>query len=424
MRGRDRWSLLGSLPFAGSIGLLVLNDHVLKSAWPGVVTGKLSDIAGVVMVAIAMTALTGCRRLSLVTTALAFSMLKTLPAVAVLAAPVLGGVTRTDPTDLIALLALLPTGRWLATRLAGESPATDSLAVRVVLIGAAVFATTATSCAPGGVWSLGVVDGVAHARVDADVWIGRDGGARWERSDSRVDDSADFDGEGERCAADRCFEITYDAEAPRVVETTDGRDDVLLDWDRSAAVALDDTVDWSCGTGSLDDLVAVEHGGGVAVIVSMTEAGTLRWTSATGSWAWVAVGGWGVAGDGVAGFPVAAPAAEPGWIDSGWPTRATYLLITVGAVASIGWVARLARSRHRQPVGYALAIVPLVLISLVPLAFVWLLPGDWRVVDGREQLAWATGFGAVVGALVAGVAALAARPRRSLPSPDASARVG
>jgi hypothetical protein len=30
----------------GATGLLILNDHVLKSAMPGLVTGKLSDFAG------------------------------------------------------------------------------------------------------------------------------------------------------------------------------------------------------------------------------------------------------------------------------------------------------------------------------------------------------------------------------------------
>ena len=31
-----------------AIAVLVLNDHVLKQAWPGFVTGKLSDVAGMV----------------------------------------------------------------------------------------------------------------------------------------------------------------------------------------------------------------------------------------------------------------------------------------------------------------------------------------------------------------------------------------
>jgi hypothetical protein len=30
----------------GATAVLLLNDHVLKPAWPGLVTGKLSDVAG------------------------------------------------------------------------------------------------------------------------------------------------------------------------------------------------------------------------------------------------------------------------------------------------------------------------------------------------------------------------------------------
>jgi hypothetical protein len=32
----------------GALGLLLLNDHALKSAWPGPISGKLSDVAGMV----------------------------------------------------------------------------------------------------------------------------------------------------------------------------------------------------------------------------------------------------------------------------------------------------------------------------------------------------------------------------------------
>lgn len=35
--------------FLASVALLVINDHVLKSAAPGPITGKLSDVAGLVM---------------------------------------------------------------------------------------------------------------------------------------------------------------------------------------------------------------------------------------------------------------------------------------------------------------------------------------------------------------------------------------
>jgi hypothetical protein len=33
----------------GATAVLLLNDHVLKQAWPGLVTGKLSDVAGLVV---------------------------------------------------------------------------------------------------------------------------------------------------------------------------------------------------------------------------------------------------------------------------------------------------------------------------------------------------------------------------------------
>jgi len=40
----------------GAVALLILNDHVLKSAWPGAVTGKLSDVAGLVVAPLALQA--------------------------------------------------------------------------------------------------------------------------------------------------------------------------------------------------------------------------------------------------------------------------------------------------------------------------------------------------------------------------------
>ena len=87
--------------------VLAINDHVLKTAWPGFVTGKLSDVAGVVMMALLVTALTGRSAIGFWATAIGFATLKTVPVVGALAVPVLGGSTRTDPTDLIALVVLV-----------------------------------------------------------------------------------------------------------------------------------------------------------------------------------------------------------------------------------------------------------------------------------------------------------------------------
>jgi len=42
--------------FLLALGMLIVNDQVLKAAWPGVVIGKLSDIAGLVIAPLALQA--------------------------------------------------------------------------------------------------------------------------------------------------------------------------------------------------------------------------------------------------------------------------------------------------------------------------------------------------------------------------------
>ena len=49
--------LLRPVPLFAII-LLALNDHVLKPIWPGLVTGKLSDIAGMVLCPLLLMAIT------------------------------------------------------------------------------------------------------------------------------------------------------------------------------------------------------------------------------------------------------------------------------------------------------------------------------------------------------------------------------
>jgi len=48
--------LLHPVPLA-AVALLILNDHVLKMRWPGWVTGKLSDVAGLVFFPLLLDAL-------------------------------------------------------------------------------------------------------------------------------------------------------------------------------------------------------------------------------------------------------------------------------------------------------------------------------------------------------------------------------
>ena len=159
---RVRW--LGHPALFVCVVLLLLNDHVLKDRFPGWWTGKLSDFAGLAVVGVVLAALGGAKR-GLVVAGASFGLLKVVPGVAEFAAPLLGGTTRRDATDLIALMVLLPL--WLAlrpSRLASDacSQATTAptqgirtrlrvaLATVAPIVGIvlAAAATTATSCGP------------------------------------------------------------------------------------------------------------------------------------------------------------------------------------------------------------------------------------------------------------------------------------
>ncbi|WP_181019642.1 hypothetical protein [Nonomuraea typhae] len=93
--------------------LLFVNDHVLKQAWPGFVTGKLSDVAGL-LVAPALLSLLLLRRADLTATLLTgtlFTLAKTTQTGAEAASQawtLIAGPSRilADPTDLLALPAL------------------------------------------------------------------------------------------------------------------------------------------------------------------------------------------------------------------------------------------------------------------------------------------------------------------------------
>ncbi len=136
----------------GAIALLVINDHVLKGLMPGVVTGKLSDIAGMVFFPLFLAALLelfGARHRKLVlgcaiATGVVFAAVKTIgpaadayrlglgvlqwPFRALVALvrgdglPAIAEVALTmDPTDLIALPALIIPVWLVAHRTIGTS---------------------------------------------------------------------------------------------------------------------------------------------------------------------------------------------------------------------------------------------------------------------------------------------------------------
>ncbi|MEA2581878.1 MAG: hypothetical protein QOE83_2770 [Actinomycetota bacterium] len=94
-----RWRWLAHPIFLASVATLAINDHVLKGHYPSWWTGKLSDIAGVVVVGMLAAVLLGVRR-GLLLTGTGFVLLKTISGV--------GGKPVLDATDLVAVVFLIP----------------------------------------------------------------------------------------------------------------------------------------------------------------------------------------------------------------------------------------------------------------------------------------------------------------------------
>lgn len=162
--------LLTHPAFTGAVALLAVNDHLLKPAVATWWTGKLSDFAGVFVVAVVLAVLTARPRLATALTGLGFAALKVSPLVASLASPVLGGHTGQDTTDLIALAALWPAFRFAAARMTAKpEPAAAGSVLTAVAGGTALLALTATSCVVEPVVDGFALDGgVVYARSGPD----------------------------------------------------------------------------------------------------------------------------------------------------------------------------------------------------------------------------------------------------------------
>ncbi len=200
-----RWRWLGHPAFLACVALLALNDHVLKDRYPGWWTGKLSDFAGVAVVATLASVVLGPLR-GVALAGVGFVALKAIPGVAEIASPVLGGLTSRDATDLIALVILVPLWFHLDRRAAdGErdpdrqgSPfsqriiqgvrAASSVALPVLGAIFAVATVTATSCYPDpAVTSVTDKGNSLFALVEEGYspafWArSRDGGRSWRPS--------------------------------------------------------------------------------------------------------------------------------------------------------------------------------------------------------------------------------------------------
>ncbi|MBM0257338.1 hypothetical protein [Micromonospora sp. 4G55] len=186
------------------LAALVVNDHVLKAAFPGPVTGKVSDVAGLLLAPplVAVLLALAAPRLpvratvvvGLVTVGAGFTIVKISGYAAQLASgawSALAGpsVVRADVTDLLALPALtLAWWSWTRARRRPVGRHAARLVRLVVLLPAAVLAVAATS-APDGTPEreaarVVVTDrGVVHAGEDRGI---EDRVLRWWRSPDGV----------------------------------------------------------------------------------------------------------------------------------------------------------------------------------------------------------------------------------------------
>lgn len=201
-----------------SLAVLLLNDHVLKGAWPGWWTGKLSDVAGLIVAPVAIAAVVAAlgrrRRLRVspmavavvvtVVVAVGFTAAKVDPTANTVGSWALGVVTWPltvlgdllagrairpighlglvlDPTDVVALPAAL-VGGWLAAGLpepripSGRGLVTVRSARMAVLAGM-LFALVATTPAPIPTQTVTVQD-----RID----VAPGGGATVRRAEVHV----------------------------------------------------------------------------------------------------------------------------------------------------------------------------------------------------------------------------------------------
>ena len=188
-------ALVHPVPVA-AIALTALNDHVFKQGHllPAVVTGKLSDVAGLFFFPIAVVTAARATRQRLgvrwpgegygsiavaLATGLVFAACKLSPALcrwlsaAVIVVP--------DPTDLVALPALAYALWWLARRRTSATFTSPAWVRLVVLAGAAVTAAATSQLQrpmiyqPLPMWTVAEPGPRSLACADVELWVSKSG---------------------------------------------------------------------------------------------------------------------------------------------------------------------------------------------------------------------------------------------------------
>lgn len=213
-----------------ALGLLLLNDHVLKAMLPSTLTGKLSDFAGLVffpfLVAIVLAPLTrhiGARNVgavSIASTGAWFAAIKTSTVAAAATESLVeifisGSRIVVDPTDLFALTSLGIS--WEIWKHARKLPAIQPS--RSLLIGVFAAASIASSCVPPSqVIDITVSEGAIWNVTGPDVEVLTDDGWRSNASldEPLSDEGVEPDGlQQQACVTsnpDQCYRIVDERE--------------------------------------------------------------------------------------------------------------------------------------------------------------------------------------------------------------------
>ena len=226
--------------FLASLVALLVNDLVLKTAAPSVVTGKLSDVAGLVVlpVALCVAGRVGSRAVAWavhVGVGAAFAALQWVPTETVLAAGRAVGVALAhtpDPTDLAAL-AVLPLGVRLATcRPRAGSGRTGVFASRAALA-VSVFAVLATTQPPPEVLIAGDV-----LRAPTGPAALEELDRRFQKAGVRAVDLDSLTGEESQAAAEvRVMDSVHGMPPPHEMTAADSA--IVREWAASEVAALD-----------------------------------------------------------------------------------------------------------------------------------------------------------------------------------------
>jgi len=209
---------------------LVVNDHLLKGNAPPWLTGKLSDFAGLFFFPFLLALVAGLVRIprafrfGVLITALAFTVLKTSPAIAggTRALFPWGSRVVVDPTDLIALVSLfLASFMWRRNWQEPHAHAGRLHAWRSLAIAIAALSAVATSAEEfPGVESVTDLGGNLYAVVQEGVatttWVSQDAGVSWsevEEPSTEVAEAIEADRRSwtVRCtstAANECYRPT------------------------------------------------------------------------------------------------------------------------------------------------------------------------------------------------------------------------